>query len=182
MTSHTLLIITEDVKTNQTVWDEHWENQRSYSCHADVLLFGAFSINTIIQEITHWLQLLACEGCQQQLYLWLLNIREQLIMHVCVLEAYREMWASCCLLRDAVVLYPQRRFSGKMLPSVSLCTDYTHLGTTITSWLALALRGQKSFSICWITFRPAQSTVNWDAFKTNSSPLSARMPQTQAAG
>lgn len=46
-------------------------------------------------------------------------------------------------------------------------------------WL---LGGQKSFSICGVTHRPAQSTVKWDAFKTNSSLLSLRMSQSHAPG
>lgn len=83
-----------------------------------------------------------------------------------------------------VILCPQRIAGscGKWRHRLFLSTHGMHLRTAISSRLALVQRGQMSGSICWITFRPAQSAVNWDTFKTNSSPLSARMSTNTSSG
>lgn len=70
----------------------------------------------------------------------------------------------------------------KMTALACLSTLGMHLRTAISSRLALVQRGQMSGSICWITFRPAQSAVNWDTFKTNSGPLSGRMSTNTSSG
>ncbi len=67
------------------------------------------------------------------------------------------------------------------LNTVMLLTTYIS-AQPLSAGQASARGGLKSSSICCITFRPAQSTVNWDAFKHKLFPIIGKYSLNTSSG